>query len=114
MAQPFCVKFRGTSYHLGGCPRIAIFSQIEANSKKLPEAYSLYSEDNFFEFNNEGEKGILGQPPELITILNNKGLTKHYLFSATPVFTKFIQSLMLHRPRVTHQTPQAEGNCYRR
>jgi hypothetical protein len=23
----------------GGCPRIAIFSQIEANSKKLPEAY---------------------------------------------------------------------------
>jgi len=25
---------------LGGCPRIAIFPQIEANSKKLPEAYS--------------------------------------------------------------------------
>jgi hypothetical protein len=25
---------------LGGCPRIAIFSQIEANSKKLPEAYT--------------------------------------------------------------------------
>ncbi len=24
---------------LGGCPRIAIFSQIEANSKKLPEVY---------------------------------------------------------------------------
>jgi len=52
---------------LGGCPRIAIFSKIEECPKKLPQAYSRYSEDNFFGYDEEfGEKGILGQPPSRI------------------------------------------------
>jgi len=59
------VGFFPTSTPPGGCPRIAIFSQIEANSEKLPEAYTYYPEDNFFEFNKDmGGKGILGQAPD--------------------------------------------------
>jgi hypothetical protein len=34
------IGFFPTSTPRGGCPRIAIFSQIEANSEKLPEAYT--------------------------------------------------------------------------
>jgi len=42
-----------------------MLSHIEANPKKLPEAYTEYSEDNFSEFNEDiGEKGIQGQPPK--------------------------------------------------
>ena len=49
---------------LGACRIIGIFAQIEANSKKLPEAYTEYSEDNFFEFNEDmGKKGIIRQAP---------------------------------------------------
>ncbi len=50
---------------LGACRIIGIFAQIEANSKKLPEAYTEYSEDNFFEFNEDmGKKGIIRQAPK--------------------------------------------------
>jgi len=50
---------------LGGCPRIAIFSKIEECPKKLPQAYSRYSEDNFFGYDEEGEiEGVHGEAKE--------------------------------------------------
>jgi hypothetical protein len=48
----------------GVCPRIAILFKIEEYLKKQPQAYSSYSEDYFFEYEEEvGQKDILGQPP---------------------------------------------------
>jgi len=39
------------------------FFQNQGLLKKLPQAYSGYFEDNFFEHNTKlGKKGILGQP----------------------------------------------------
>ncbi len=58
------VRWRFVWGILGACRIIGIFAQIEANSKKLPEAYTKYSEDNFFEFNEDmGKKGIIRQAP---------------------------------------------------